>query len=278
MATPLVSICSITYNHAPYIRECLDGFLMQKTDFPFEIIINDDCSTDGTTEIIKEYAKKYPDLIHPIFHDENQYQNGIRCMFQKFVFPKARGKYIAVCEGDDYWTDPLKLQKQVDILEKNPHLSVCATDCMSLNMTTSTKKYHKHTNQNMITLKDLLHKGNLLSTLTIMFCSSHMTELSKIHIGQNWVMEDFSLWLWLASKGNIYKLSEPTAVYRILPNSVSHSFNLYNRFKFGLEGYDIRIFFAELFNKSSFYIKILKLIYCLKFFIKHPLTTIKNNI
>ncbi len=278
MDKPLVSICSITYNQAPYIRECLDSFIMQKTDFPFEIIINDDCSTDGTTEIIMEYAEKYPDLIHPIFHDENQYQKGVRGMFLRFVFPKARGKYIALCEGDDYWTDPLKLQKQVDILENNPHLSICATDCISLNMTTGTKKYYTHTNQDVITLNDLLNKGNLISTLTVMFRVHQITEFSQIHIKQNWVMGDYSLWLWLASKGDIYKLSEATAVYRILPNSVSHSSNLYKRFTFGLEGYNIRIYFAELFNKSSFYIKISKSFYCLKFFVKHPLTTIKNNI
>ena len=118
MEAPLVSIGCITYNHAPYIRQCLEGFLMQKTTFPFEIIINDDCSTDGTTEIVKEYADKYPDLIIPIFHEENQYQKGVRGIYAKFVYPKVRGKYIALCEGDDYWIDPLKLQKQVDFLEE----------------------------------------------------------------------------------------------------------------------------------------------------------------
>ena len=122
---PLVSICSITYNHAPYIRQCLDGFLMQETNFKYEIIIHDDASTDGTTEIIKEYAEKYPDLITPIFQSENQYSKGLRGFYAKFVFPRAKGKYIALCEGDDYWTDPLKLQKQVDFLEANPEYVMC---------------------------------------------------------------------------------------------------------------------------------------------------------
>ena len=105
---PLVSICSITYNHAPYIRQCLDGFLMQKTNFKYEIIIHDDASTDGTAEIIKEYAERYPDLITPVFQTENQYSKGLRGFFAKFVFPHAKGKYIALCEGDDYWIDPYK--------------------------------------------------------------------------------------------------------------------------------------------------------------------------
>lgn len=127
---PLVSICSLTYNHAPFIRQCLDGMLMQQTTFEFEIIINDDCSTDGTTDIIREYAKRYPKIIKPIFHEENQYQKGLRGFFQKFVFPKAQGKYIALCEGDDYWTDPLKLQKQVDFLETHPDYSLCFHNAM----------------------------------------------------------------------------------------------------------------------------------------------------
>ena len=128
----LVSVCSITYNQAPYIRQCIDGILMQKTNFKYEVIIHDDCSTDGTTEIIREYAEKYPDLIVPIFQSVNQYQNGNRSIMATFVYPKARGKYIAICEGDDYWTDPLKLQKQVDFLEEHPDYGMCYTKTYKL--------------------------------------------------------------------------------------------------------------------------------------------------
>lgn len=119
---PLVSICCTTYNHEKYIKECLDGILMQKTIYPFEIIIHDDASTDTTPQIISQYVKKYPTLIKPILQKENQYSKGIEICTQ-FVFPKAQGKYIAMCEGDDYWIDPLKIQKQIDILEKNIHYS-----------------------------------------------------------------------------------------------------------------------------------------------------------
>ena len=121
----VVSICCITYNHAQFIRKCLDGFLMQKTDFPVEILIHDDCSTDGTTEIIREYEAKYPDLIFPLYEEENQYQKGKAAEIDFYNYRRARGKYIAYCEGDDYWTDPLKLQKQVDFMETNPEYSVC---------------------------------------------------------------------------------------------------------------------------------------------------------
>lgn len=122
---PLVSVCCITYNHVPFIRKAIEGFLMQKTDFPIEILIHDDASTDGTTEIIREYETKYPDLIFPIYEEVNQYQNGHAGDIDFFNYKRARGKYIAYCEGDDYWTDPLKLQKQVDFMEANPEYSVC---------------------------------------------------------------------------------------------------------------------------------------------------------
>jgi glycosyltransferase involved in cell wall biosynthesis len=101
---------------------------MQKTDFPIEILIHDDCSTDGTTEIIREYEAKYPDLIFPLYEEENQYQQGKAAEIDFYNYRRARGKYIAYCEGDDYWTDPLKLQKQVDFMEANPEYSVCFHD------------------------------------------------------------------------------------------------------------------------------------------------------
>ena len=103
----------------------MDGFLMQQTDFPIEILIHDDCSTDGTTEIIKEYAAQYPDLIFPLYEEVNQYQQGKATEIDFYNYRRARGKYIAYCEGDDYWTEPLKLQKQVDFMESNPEYSVC---------------------------------------------------------------------------------------------------------------------------------------------------------
>lgn len=130
--SPLVSICCLTYNHTPFIRKCLDGFLMQKTDFPIEILIHDDASTDGTDDIIREYTAKYPDLIFPLFETENQYSKGHAGeMDIKYNYSRARGKYIAYCEGDDYWTEPLKLQKQVDFLEEHPEYSVCFHRCRS---------------------------------------------------------------------------------------------------------------------------------------------------
>lgn len=120
----LVSICCESFNHAPYLRDCLEGFVMQKTNFKFEILVHDDASTDGSDDIIREYAAKYPDLFKPILQTENQYSKGIS-IWNSIQFPRAKGKYIAHCEGDDYWIDPLKLQKQVDFLESHPDYSMC---------------------------------------------------------------------------------------------------------------------------------------------------------
>lgn len=127
MENPFVSICCLTYNHESYIRQCLDGFVMQKANFPIEILIHDDASTDGTQDIIREYEVKYPNIIKPIYQKENQYSKGVKVSLV-YNYPRAKGKYIALCEGDDYWTDPYKLQKQVDFLESHPDYVMCSHD------------------------------------------------------------------------------------------------------------------------------------------------------
>ena len=119
-----VSVVCITYNHAGFIRQALDGFVMQKTNFDFEVIVHDDASTDGTADIIREYADKYPNIIKPILQTENQWSRDIS-ISHEYTWPQIHGKYVAYCEGDDYWTDENKLQKQVDFLDANPEYSIC---------------------------------------------------------------------------------------------------------------------------------------------------------
>ena len=119
-----VSVICVTYNHAGFIRQALDGFVMQKTDFPFEVLIHDDASTDGTADIIREYAKKYPDIIKPVFQTENQWARGLD-ISKEYNWPRIRGQYVAVCDGDDYWTDASKLQKQADFLDAHPDYTIC---------------------------------------------------------------------------------------------------------------------------------------------------------
>lgn len=123
MANPLVSIICDVYNHGPYLRNALEGFVMQQVNFPIEILVHDDASTDNSAEIIREYETSYPDLFRPIYETENQYHK--QHLWADIQFPRAKGKYIALCEGDDYWTDPHKLQKQVDYMESHPECVLC---------------------------------------------------------------------------------------------------------------------------------------------------------
>ena len=122
----VVSIVCNTYNHELYIRDALDSFLSQKTNFPFEILVFDDASTDKTANIIRSYEEKYPDIIKPVYQTVNQYSLGL--MPGKQNRERATGKYIAICEGDDYWCDCNKLQKQVDYMESHPDCTFCFTN------------------------------------------------------------------------------------------------------------------------------------------------------
>lgn len=128
-STPLVTITCVAYNEEEYIRNTLDGFVMQKTNFPFIALVHDDVSTDNTAKIILEYAKKYPDIIVPIIETENLFsQKKLEKTMNEHI--KRTGcKYVAICEGDDWWTDDMKLQKQVDYMESHPNCVMCYTDC-----------------------------------------------------------------------------------------------------------------------------------------------------
>ena len=125
-----VAIKCLVFNHEPYLRECLEGFVMQQTDFPFVAIVHDDASTDHSADIIREYAAKYPDIIHPIYETENQWRkaDGSLRKIMNDAIAATGATYIALCEGDDYWTDPHKLQKQVDFLDTHPEYGLCYTD------------------------------------------------------------------------------------------------------------------------------------------------------
>jgi glycosyltransferase involved in cell wall biosynthesis len=118
---PLVSVAVITYKHEKFIGQCLEGIVMQKTNFRFEVIVAEDCSPDGTRKVVEEYEKKYPDIIKAIYQSKNV---GAHRNAYEFLYPRLTGKYVAVCEGDDYWTDPYKLQKQIDYLEQHPEVSL----------------------------------------------------------------------------------------------------------------------------------------------------------
>lgn len=209
----MLSIRCLAYNHEPYIRECLEGFVMQKTNFRFEAIVHDDASTDGTADIIREYAEKYPDIIKPIFETENQYSKHDGSL-GRIMNEACTGKYIAMCEGDDYWTDPLKLQKQVDFLETHNEYSMCVSNRrVLLHDGTFYEDIQPWTTK---TREDVL-KGYIPHTQTIVYLLSDkkLFESSCREVISPFGDGDRAI-AWYATKiGKIYNYPEQLAVYRL---------------------------------------------------------------
>jgi len=209
----MVSVCCLVYNHETFLRECFDGFVMQKTTFPIEILVHDDASTDHSADIIREYVAKYPALFKPIYQTENQYSKGVP-ISATYNFPRAKGKYIAMCEGDDYWTDPMKLQKQVEFLEDHLDFSLCchnvkvwkqqegilADDFITKDVPSETDIYE-------------LAKGNYIHTPSVIFRNDMRVLDSFLRLGYLGV-GDYPLWMLCAQYGNIKKLDDCMAVYR----------------------------------------------------------------
>lgn len=207
----MVTIACITYNHEDYIKDALNSFLGQKTNFKFEIIVHDDVSTDGTRQILKEYETRYSDKIRVVYQSENQYSQGVPIM-GTFLFPKARGKYIAICEGDDYWTDTNKLQKQVDYMESHKDCSICIHNAIKVNR-------DKKNIGIISTVKSsceipcerfILSGGGFCATNSILT----KTELARQFHETGLYEVDYALQIFLAGKGKAYCFSEVMSAYR----------------------------------------------------------------
>lgn len=215
--TPVVSVTVATYQHVNYIKECLDGILMQKTNFPIEIIIGEDGSTDGTQEICKEYAHAHTDKIRLFIRDRklSQYKDkdgSIQRFNGLWNRMSCRGKYIAFCEGDDYWTDPLKLQKQVDFLEANPEYVLCGHNITAYNERTASFESFNTGIDGTYELTDLISKGVFCSTLSVIFKREALV-LERYNSYRKVI--DITLAYHLLSQGKGYCMNEEMAVYRI---------------------------------------------------------------
>ena len=208
---PLVSIICTTYNHENFIAQALEGFVMQKTNFPYEIIVHDDASTDRTADIVRDYETKYPELFVTIYQKENQFSKREKSIWADITFPLARGKYIALCEGDDYWTDPYKLQKQVEFLEGNSDLVICTHVVKEID-----------NNENFIRLltpeilKDKYTYRDINISITLWTNSVLFRNI--LTCIPSWITKlpagDFPLWLLLTKYGNIGYVDEQMSVYR----------------------------------------------------------------
>ena len=210
---PLVTVRTLAHQHAPFIQDCLEGVLMQKTTFPVEYVIGEDCTTDGTREVVLEYAKKHPDKIRVVTADYNVggMANGERCR------RITRGKYVALCEGDDCWTDPLKLQKQVELLEAHPEYSFCCGGYESVNLIANEKKrvvidpFQNKDGGYAFTLKETLDAW-LTKTLTLVYREEVIAsqDMSKYKH-----MRDVHLIYHLLKQGKGYYFKQVFGIYRI---------------------------------------------------------------
>lgn len=207
-----VSVYCLAYNHGKYIRDALEAFVSQETTFKYEVIVHDDASTDNTADIIREYAEKYPDIIKPIFQTENQYSKGVR-ISETYIFPLIRGKYIAICEGDDYWTDKNKPQKQVDFLNSHPDYIACTHNTKRIFMNTDEEEIMYSSQNKEITLKDVSASGGAAyhtSSLMYRVCRKNRPRFTTIikNVG------DYPLSIYLALSGRIMFFGEVMSVYR----------------------------------------------------------------
>lgn len=246
MSEPLVSVKMITYNHGPYIAQAIEGVLQQKTNFRFELVIGEDCSTDRTREIVFKCEKKYPDVIRVITSDTN-----VGAKKNSYRTDKAcRGRYIAFCEGDDYWTDPYKLQKQVDFLENHQDYGMVHGDAGELiqdsrNFYESKRIDSKQTPSGYI-YEQLLVK-NFIYTLTVVVRKQvYLSAISELDlIDKRWRMGDYPLWLEIAKHHNIHYIDQRLGVYRRLAESASHSKDTYRNFLFDQDSFEIQWYFIK---------------------------------
>ena len=213
MNEPLVSVICNTYNHGPYIRQTLEGIMMQKTDFPYEVLVHDDASTDNTADIIREYEKKYPESIKPICQTENQRSRMVK-IDKTFQFPRAKGCYLAYCEGDDYWTDPNKLQRQYDALEAHPELDMCAHSSTRLYPDGREILICDYKEPTVISAEEMILGGGLsINTCSLMLRKSIIEKGYRFY---NFWGYDYSLKILGSLRGGILCLPYNMATYRFM--------------------------------------------------------------
>jgi len=239
-----VCIRCITYNQVMYISKCLDGFVKQKTNFDFVAIVHDDASKDGTAEIIKEYAERYPKIIQPIYETENQYSkhDGSLARILDSAVNSYRPNYIASCEGDDYWTDPEKLQKQVDILDADESLMAVVTDTSIVDMEGNVlceKRGHviPGDKEGRYNLRDFFTEPtHKYPTASVLRRNTHNEEIAALQVKtRNAFLGDWTSWIILHMFGDFYYIDKPMVAYRINPTSVTHTENKVARAYAGVE-------------------------------------------
>jgi glycosyltransferase involved in cell wall biosynthesis len=238
---PIVSVLMITYNHEKYIAQAIDSVLMQKSNFDYEIVIGEDSSTDKTREIVLNYKTRYPNKIKLLLHETNV------GMLKNFVdtINNCTGTYVALLEGDDYWIDPYKLQKQVDFLDTNPDYSLVHTAVKVFNQK-KRKLLKIELGDTNNTFQDFLIKNRII-TLTVLFRTSMYKKYFEDFYPQilTWNVGDYPMWLWFALESKIMFLPECTGVYRIVEGTASRPKNIEKKITYTNSIFEIKKFFAQ---------------------------------
>jgi glycosyltransferase involved in cell wall biosynthesis len=260
MTEPLVSVSMITYRHARYIGQAIEGVVQQKTSFPFELVIGEDCSPDGTREIVFEYAKKYPNIVRVIASDKNVGMkiNGLRTL------RACQGKYVAFCEGDDYWHNPEKLQKQADYLESHSDCGLVYSSYDVYHVTSGKRivdfiKYRKWDMPDAPTIIDLLEsKGGRsrgITTCTVMARRKLLTDLIDadpyIHQNDKFPMGDTQLWAEMSTKSRLHFLPESLATHNITDESATRSVDIQKILRFRISGAELQLYLCEKYGLPS---------------------------
>jgi len=239
----------MAYNHEKYIAQALDGVLMQNVNFDYDIVIGEDCSTDNTRSILLSYKEKHPDKIKLLLHEKNigAVKNQIE------VFKNCTGKYIAICEGDDYWTDPYKLQKQVDFLEGNEEYSMCFHNCQIKN--DNVLFLAPPPPKSNICLKDFVKEEIYISTATVFF-RNILSEVIPEHL-ESLYTGSYFIFMRLAEKGMLKYLEEPMSVYRVHDGGIWSGKTMFEKGEMALKNKEAMVIYFK--NKPKFYKSLKKL-------------------
>lgn len=244
----MVSVLCRTYNKIEFVRQSLEGVAMQKTNFRFQALVYDDASTDGTAEVVKEFADKYPDIFKPVLRKENLFKKKDGS-WERANNADIPGKYLCFCDDDDYWTDPYKLQKQVDYLESHPDCGMVYTQVRILNqeMQQFSEGWSAQTD-----FEKLLTGANPILNFTACmrtdYFESYFNEMGRRN---HWETEDLPVWFYISHLSRIHFMDEVMGVYRILPVSWSHDKDINKQCAFSKSTFDCRCFFAQKYNRED---------------------------
>ncbi len=254
MSEPLVSVCMITYNHRPYIVAAVEGVLRQETEYPFELVIGEDCSTDGTREIVLDYQKRYPDVVRVIHSERNV---GARANHARTI-AACRGQYVAFCEGDDFWHRPDKLQLQVSCLEKHPEYGLVCSDYDCRNVTTGhiVAGYNRRRGRTVParpTMTDFaLGRGGIwgaILTCTVVVRVDLLRRIRQddpfLHGGNAFSMGDVQCWAELSHLSEVGYIDSSLATHNLLPESAARSRDERKSLRFSISGREMLMYLCE---------------------------------